>query len=205
MITAKQLKAISTSLDMARCQVLETLLNDACSRYGVTKFSQFDEFLANLFQESGEFKHKTENMNYRAETLVKVWASRFPNLSAAEPFAHNPEKLANKVYGFRMGNTQPNDGWKFRGGGFIGLTGREVYEKYANYIKKSAEVTADLVRSEDYYALDSAFWFFYVLKDLKNKSEANDFIGIVKSINGGLIGLQTRQFYYKRVKDSEVL
>lgn len=200
LITPDQLNKVTDSLSLVRCNVLSDLLNAACDRYGVTSFDQFDEFLANLLQESGECQHKTENMNYRAETLMKVWPSRFPNLAAAQPFARNPEALANKVYGGRMGNNQPGDGWRFRGGGFIGLTGREVYTKYAAYLGKEVGETADLVRSEDYYALDSAFWFFYILKGLKDESERDEFIGIVKSINGGTIGLKDRQFYYNRIK-----
>lgn len=208
MITAQQLKKIGTGLNSARCEQLAELLNAACVRYGVTTFTQFDEFLANLFQESLEFNHKTENMNYRAQTMADTWPSRFsktktrpyvPN-DLAISLQRNPEALANNVYGGRMGNKLPGDGWRFRGGGFIGLTGREVYTKYAAYIGKPVEETADLVRSQDYYALDSAFWFFYVLKGLKGKAEANDFIGIVKSINGGTIGLKDRLFYMERIR-----
>lgn len=200
MITPEQLKEISTGLTLDRCKVMASLLNKKAAEYNVTDKDEFEEFLANVLQESLEFQHKTENMNYSAERLMKVWPKRFPNIAAAEPFSHAPEKLANKVYGFRMGNIYPDDGWKFRGGGFIGLTGREVYQKYANYKKLGIEQAAELVRTTDEYALDSAYWFFYVLKGLKNKAIDDDFIGIVKSINGGLIGLKSRQFYYERVK-----
>lgn len=200
LITPDQLNKVTDSLSPVRCNVLSDLLNAAYDRYGVTSFDQFDEFLANLLQESGECQHKTENMNYRAETLMKVWPSRFPTMAIANQYARQPEKLANFVYGNRMGNNQPGDGWRFRGGGFIGLTGREVYTKYAAYLGKEVGETADLVRTEDYYALDSAFWFFYVLKGLKDEAERDDFIGIVKSINGGTIGLKDRQFYYNRIK-----
>jgi len=199
-ITPEQLKLIGTKFTTVRAAQLSAMLNAACERYGVKSVDEFDEFLANLLQESLECSHKTENMNYRAITMTKVWPSRFPTIAAAQPFARNPEALANNVYGGRMGNNQPGDGHRFRGGGYIGLTGREVYTKYAKYLNKGVEQTADLVRSQDYYALDSAFWFFYVLKGLKGKAIADDFIGIVKSINGGTIGLKDRQFYYYRCK-----
>ena len=199
-VKPEQLEKWTTNLSFERCKQMAALINAACLRYNVKDMDEFDEFLANCLQESAEFTHKTENMNYRAETLVKVWPSRFPTIESAAPFAHNPQKLANKVYGFRMGNTLPDDGWRFRGGGFIGLTGREVYTKYANYLKiKSVGEVADLVRSDDYYALDSAFWFFYELKGLRDESVKDDFIGIVKSINGGTIGLKDRRFYYERI------
>ncbi len=199
LITPEQLQQVTDTLNCTRCLELTNMLNAGCERYGVKTMDEFDEFLANLLQESGECNHKTENMNYRAETLVKVWPNRFSPTTAIG-YAHQPEKLANLVYGNRMGNNQPGDGWRFRGGGYIGLTGREVYGKYAAYIGQEIGHTADLVRSDDYYALDSAFWFFYVLKGLKDESVRDEFIGIVKSINGGTVGLKTRQYYYDRIK-----
>ena len=199
LITPEQLDQVTTTLNKERCKQLAELLNAACDRYGIKAFDEFDEFLANLLQESLECNHKTENMNYRAVTLVKVWKGRF-TAATAPAYAMQPEKLANFVYGGRMGNNQPGDGWRFRGGGYIGLTGREVYGKYAAYIGKEIGEAADLVRSQDYYALDSAFWFFYVLKGLKDESIRDEFLGIVKSINGGTIGLKDRQFYYDRIK-----
>lgn len=200
LITPEQLKQVATTLTIDRCKGLAALLNQLCDSYGVKTKDEFHEFLANVTQESGEFAHKTENMNYKATTLMKVWPSRFPTLEQAEKFAHNPQALANKVYGFRMGNKLPDDGYKFRGGGFIGLTGREVYTKYANYIKQPVEQTAELVRTTDQYALDSAYWFFYVLKALKDEAERDEIIGIIKSINGGLIGKDVRLMYYERAK-----
>lgn len=200
LITADQLRKICTSMNSKRAGEIAALLNELGEKYGVQNTDEFDEFLANLAQESLEFQHKTENMYYQAATIMKVWPSRFKTLSAAMSYAKAPEKLANNVYHGRMGNNQPGDGWRFRGGGFIGLTGREMYTKYAAYLKKPVEETADLVRTTDRYALDSAFWFFYVLKGLKDESVRDEFVGIVRSINGGLIGLKDRQFYYDRVK-----
>lgn len=141
-------------------------------------------------------------MNYRAVTLRKVWPARFPTMEIANQYAMQPQKLANFVYGGRMGNTQPNDGWQFRGGGFIGLTGREVYTKYANYLGQDVNTVSNWVRTTDEGALDSAFWFFYVLKQLKDDAERDDMIGIIKSINGGLIGKDVRMTYYKRILDT---
>jgi putative chitinase len=199
LITPDQLNKVTDTLSPVRCNVLAEMLNDACARYGVSTMDEFDEFLANLLQESGECSHKTENMSYSAARLPQVWPGRF-NASNAQAYARQPEKLANFVYGGRMGNNQPGDGWRFRGGGYIGLTGREVYSKYAAYIGKEIGEAADLVRSQDYYALDSAFWFFYVLKGLKDESIRDEWVGIVKSINGGTVGMKTREYYYNRIK-----
>ncbi len=199
-ITAEQLRNICTDMNSKRATEMAALLDELAKKYLVKSIDEFEEFLANVLQESLEFKHKTENMHYQAVTLTKVWPSRFPTISAAMHYARQPEKLANYVYQGRMGNNQPGDGWRFSGAGFFGLTGRETHTKYAAYIKKPVEETASLVRSSDYFALDSAFWFFYILKDLRDEAIADDFVGICKSINGGLIGYKDRKFYLDRVQ-----
>jgi putative chitinase len=176
------------------------LINELCPKYGIIDPLPFKMFLANVIQESGEFREKQENMNYRAETICKVWPARFPTIAAATPYARNPQALANKVYGGRMGNTAPNDGWAYRGGGFIGLTGKEIYQQYANYINKHIETAANLVHSDNRYAFDSACWFFAVLKKLIPVAMTGDFTKVVKLINGGLTGLSTRQHYYDLTK-----
>lgn len=201
LITAEQLKKVTTTITLDRCKVMAELLNTLGAKYEIKDKNVFHEFLANVLQESGEFTHKEENMNYRAGTLMKVWSARFPTLESTVGYVFNGKNLANKVYGDRMGNRKgTDDGWNFRGGGFIGLTGREVYTKYAAYINEKIEVAAELVRTTDKYALDSAYWFFCILKDLEKKALANDFIGVVKGINGGTIGLDVRKAYYEKCK-----
>lgn len=202
LITAGQLNMITSTLNDARCEEVAEMLNETAEKYNVKTLDEFDEFLSNILQESGELSHKRENMSYSAKRMMQVWPSRFPTLASAQPYAHNPKKLSNLVYGSRMGNVKgTDDGWNFSGGGFIGLTGRETYTNYALYAGyKTPEECAEDVKTSDVAALDSAFWFFYVLKSLRQKSIDDNFIGIVKSINGGTIGLSTREQYYKRCK-----
>jgi len=200
LITSEQLRQIEPRLTPTRAKEMADLLNEICPKYGINTIDIFEEFLANVMQESGYFSHKVENMNYSAERIVQVWPSRFKTISEAKPYARNPQLLANKVYGGRMGNNTQNDGWIFRGGGFIGLTGREVYTLYSKYINQPLEQTAELVRTTDRYALDSACWFFAKLKGLIDEAENDEFKKIVKSINGGYIGLADRQRYYDKVK-----
>lgn len=200
LITKEQLKQIAPTLSGIKAAAMADLINELCIKYGITEKIPFQMFLANVTQESGEFGHKSENMNYRAETLVKVWPSRFPNIIAAAPYARKPEKLANYVYGGRMGNTDPGDGWQYRGAGFIGITGKELYTKYAKHIGKDVKEAADLMRTDDRFALDSACWFFAVLKNLVAAARKGDFKAVVKGINGGFIGLADRQAYYARVQ-----
>lgn len=201
LITAEQLQKIAPSLTKERATILTDLLNELCPKYGITDKKVFQIFLSNVIQESGEFKDKEENMNYRAGTLMDVWPKRFPTLEIAKQYEHNPVKLANFVYSGRMGNIQGNDGFQFKGGGFIGLTGREVYSKYAQHIGKDVTLTSDLIRTQDRYALDSACWFFADLKNLIPLALKGDFIGVVKGINGGLIGLKVRLMYYEKAKE----
>jgi putative chitinase len=203
LVTGEQLSACAPSLVPNRCKQLAIILNETCHKYKVIRKGTLHELLANLLHESGEFRLKEENMNYRAETLMKVWPKRFPNYDRASLYAKNPKKLANMVYGGRMVNIPgSDDGWLFRGGGFIGLTGRAMYEKYQQYLKdgKSIAEVVDYVRTTDEGAMDSAFWYMTKYKDLIDDADRDDMIGIVKEINGGLIGLKDRQFYLAKVK-----
>lgn len=201
LITPDMLNRIATTLTPERAREMSDLLNDLCPDYGLTNKTAFKMFLANVLHESGEFARKSENMVYTtAERIRAVWPSRFPAVKDAEPFVRKPEALANKVYGGRMGNTESNDGWTYRGGGFIQLTGKEMYAKYAKNLDKNIEETANLVRSTDHYALDSALWFFCVHKKLTCVAEKGDFRAVVKGINGGYVGIKDRQKYYSLAK-----
>ncbi len=99
--------------------------------------------LATVFHETGgTMQPVIENLNYSAERLTEVWPSRFPTIASAKPFARNPRKLANKVYGGRMGNTGPDDGWLYRGRGLPQITGKENYEKFG--LAKTPEKAAEM-------------------------------------------------------------
>jgi putative chitinase len=120
---------------------------------------------------------------------------------SADAFTDNPERLANIVYGSRMGNKLPGDGWSFRGGGFSQTTGRGMYEEYRRYCQfDTIEHMADVVRKDDWWAIDSAAWFFSIQKGLIPLAVANQFEKVVLRWNGGLIGLKDRQYYYERAK-----
>jgi putative chitinase len=202
LITPQQLNTVATNINSQRAEVMAGLLNELCQKYGITDTNPFQMFLANVIQESGEFAHKQENMNYRPQTLMRVWPSRFKTLALANQYAGNPEKLANLVYANRMGNgdTASGDGWEFKGGGFIGLTGRTLYTQYAKFIGMDVKAASDSIRNDDRFALDSACWFFAIFKKLIPVAQAGNFKAVVKGINGGYIGLDVRQMYYDRLK-----
>jgi putative chitinase len=168
----------------------EEPLQVAFDKYDINTPKRQAAFIGQCAHESGNFKTLEENLNYKPETLMKVWPSRFPDLQTADKFAHNPQALANKVYAGRLGNNQENDGWNFHGRGLIQLTGRENYERCGNAIG------ADLVGQpslliEPKYAVLSAAWFWnkHGLNELSDQQEHGQ---ITKRINGGTLGLDDR-------------
>lgn len=206
LINAEQLRHCAVSMTKERSLIMAGLINTLFPKYGIVTKDVLHEPLANFLQESLEFNHKVENMFYRVPTLMKTWPKHFPTAESAAPYAKNPKALANFIYGMKLGKILGNlpgtdDGWELRGSGFVGLTGRYVLEAYAKYKGlNTAKEAAEYARNSDYGALDSALWFFCVLKKLMDEAEQDDFIGIVKEINGGTIGLKDRVYYYELVK-----
>ena len=167
--------------------------------YGINKNAlRVAHFMAQALHETGALRIQIENMNYRAERIREVWPSRFPTVAAAVPYAHNPEKLANKVYGGRMGNTQPGDGFRFIGRGIIQLTGRESYKKFGDILGVDLTADPDLAFSAE-WALKIA------AEEWKEKgcnvfADQDDLRKVTKAINGGLIGLNSRQEWLDKAK-----
>jgi putative chitinase len=208
MITGQQLKAICPNLKQERADSLASIMSKSFPKYNINTPARIQAFVAQIAHESGEFSIKTESMNYsNPERICAIWPSRF-NMDGsggkrnANEYVKNQEKLANTVYSARMGNGDAvsGDGFRYRGGGYMQLTGKESYQHYASYIGKEVGETADLVRNTDEYALDSACWEFAIDKQLNDEADRGEFITITKKINGGTIGLEERQKYYARAK-----
>jgi len=164
-------------------------------------------FFAQTAHETGGFKLFSENLNYSADGLQKIFGKYFPG-NLEESYARNPEKIANRVYGSRMGNgdEKSGDGFKFRGRGALQLTGKDNYTAFAQYLQKPEIMTnPDLVATV--YSFESAMFFFD-----KNKlwpicdKGINDaaILELTKRINGGTHGLADRnektKKYYEYVK-----
>ncbi len=188
------------------------ILPDALAKYQVNTELRAAHFLAQVGHESGNFAIKTEGMFYTTpQRIVAVWPSRF-NMDGsggkknANDYIKNPQKLAEAVYGGRMGNDQPGDGFRFRGGGFLQLTGKEAYVGYAKYLGKDIGETADLLRSDDKYALDGALWEYVLnmgLNAVADTGATDDVITkITKRVNGGTIGLTERIKYFHKYYDA---
>jgi putative chitinase len=168
-------------------------LKETFEKYGINTEKRQAAFIGQCMHESGGFKLLEENLNYSAKALMATWPSRFPDLNTATLYERNPEKIANKVYGGRMGNDveSSGEGWKYRGRGIKQLTGKE------NYQRCSEALGVDLVKNPDLlldpkYATLSAGWFWnkHNLNDLADKSDIET---MTKRINGGLLGLDARK------------
>ena len=158
--------------------------------------AQAAHFFGQCAHESGNFKVFSENLNYSADGLNKIFKKYFPTVAAAQPYARKPEKIANKVYANRMGNgpESSGDGWKFRGRGPIQLTGKDNYTAFAQSIGRPDVLTnPDIVATE--LAFESALWFFNKngLFAIAAKGVTDAVIGqITRRVNGGTHGLDDR-------------
>jgi len=157
-------------------------------------------FLAQCGHESGGFKATQENLNYSAKGLNGIFKKYFPTLDSAVPYERKPEKIANKVYGGRMGNglESSGDGYKFRGRGYIQLTGKDNYTAFGKAIGEDIPSNPDVVASK--YALLSAAWFFNKngLHKIADGGATDAVVtSITKRVNGGTIGLPDRIKHFK--------
>ena len=168
-------------------------LNETFERFGIVTPAQQASFIGQCGHECGNFKVLEENLNYRAETLMKLWAKRFPTLEIANQYAKNPKKIANMVYSSRMGNRDEasGDGYRFRGRGCIQLTGHANYFHAGKACGEDFVMNPDLVATPMYAALTAGF--FWNTHKLNQYADARDYVTMTKKINGGIIGLADRQ------------
>jgi len=167
-------------------------LNETFSRFNISTPRQQAAFIGQCGHECGNFRVLEENLNYRAETLMKLWTKRFPTREIADQYARNPKKIANKVYANRMGNRDEasGDGYRFRGRGCIQLTGHSNYFHASKALGVDFVMEPDLVATPQYAAL-TAGWFWDTQK-LNAIAEVADWVKLTKRINGGTIGLDDR-------------
>lgn len=176
-------------------------ISEIQTKFIINTPKRLSHFLAQTAHESGEFKFVRENLNYSASALRAVFGRHFPTDEIAEQYARQPERIANRAYGNRMGNGNEasGDGWKFRGRGYIQLTGRNNYTSFNEYVSKDVVENPDLVATE--YPLLSAAWFWYT-NSLNSLADAGDdeatIRRITRRVNGGLNGIDDRikKFYH---------
>jgi putative chitinase len=179
-------------------QEWHTSLLEVLPQYDITDIARTAAFMAQCAHESGGFTMLSENLNYSAQGLMGVFKKYFPTLELANAYARQPEKIANRVYGGRMGNgpESSGEGYKFRGRGLIQLTGKDNYRRCSEYLFEDwtlLEVPDCL--TQPYYALHSACWFWSANK-LNTLADQQDIRMMTKRINGGFIGLEDRVKHY---------
>jgi putative chitinase len=168
-------------------------LKETFEKYNIDTAKRQAAFIGQCMHESGGFKLLEENLNYSAKALMNTWPSRFPTEEMANQYARNPEKIANKVYGGRMGNADESsgEGWKYRGRGIKQLTGKENYQRCSEALGVDLVENPDLLLEPKYATLSAGwFWNKHNLNDLADKSDIET---MTKRINGGLLGLDARK------------
>jgi putative chitinase len=192
----------SLNIDKLKGHIPDTVLAqipETAKKFNITNNLRLAHFLAQCGHESGNFKAVSENLNYSADGLKKIFGKYFPgNLN--ESYARQPEKIASRVYASRMGNGDEasKEGFKFRGRGYIQLTGKSNYTNFTKFIGEDCVANPDLVATK--YPLASAAFFFdsnklWAICD-KGADDAT-VTAVTKRVNGGTIGLADRIKHFK--------
>jgi putative chitinase len=177
-----------------------TQLPDTIAKFELNTPLRLAHFLAQAGHESGGFKAVNENLNYGAKGLLGIFKKYFPTEEKAKLYERKPEKIANLVYGARMGNgpEASGEGWKFRGRGYIQLTGKDNYKAFDAVVAESIVDNPDLVATK--YPLLSAAWFFHKngLHKIADQGATDAVVtSVTKRVNGGTIGLPDRIKHFK--------
>jgi putative chitinase len=196
-ITQEQMTAALPGVSAETIEKFYGPMCDAMEEFEINTNKRIAAFLAQCAHESGNFRALHENLNYKAEGLMKIFHKYFPDEDTAGDYAHNPEKIANRVYANRMGNGDEDsgDGFRYCGRGLIQLTGKTNYESCG------AELQVDLDSNPQYLespegACRSAAWFWWS-RDLNELADTGDIKAITKRVNGGFIGLEDRIAHYE--------
>lgn len=170
-------------------------LTRAMTRFYIATPQRQAHFIAQIGHESASFARLTENLNYSAEALLKTWPKRFTKETAAAA-ARKPEAIAGIVYGDRMGNTSPAEGWRYRGRGLIQLTGKNNYRAAQNALGLQLLEHPELLEQTGEAALVAAwYWNANALNQL---ADQGGLVAITRKINGGENGLADRKARYAK-------
>lgn len=180
----------------ATCDMLLASLPKAMATFQINTVNRLAAFLAQTAHESGMYTAHLENLNYSSDSLQKVFGKYFPTKALADAYARNPEKIANRVYANRMGNGDEHsgDGWRYRGRGWLQITGHDNVAAFAKTINVPiADAVAYLETPEGGFMGAGWFWSTNGLNALADKG---DIVSISKRVNGGTNGLEERVAYY---------
>lgn len=176
-------------------------MNNIVSKYNITSHVRLAHFMAQIAHESGNFKAVVENLNYSVDALLSVFPKYFKDKNGvldkalAQKYARNAEMIGSRVYASRMGNGDEasKEGYKFRGRGYLQVTGKDNYKAFSTFIGEDCVANPDLISTK--YPMDSAMWFFDKNKlwDICDKGATSEVVTLVtKRVNGGTHGLDDR-------------
>ncbi len=197
-VSATHLVAI-LSCPFALAQSIEVPLNTAMQEFSINTPLRQAAFIAQTAHESIGYTATKENLNYSAAALTATWPTRFqPEVAAM--YARQPEKIANRAYGGRLGNGDEasGDGWRYRGRGIIQITGKSNYRECGAGLGLNLVATPELLEEQS-NAFRSGAWF-WDSRTLSPLADVGDFLAITKKINGGTNGLADRERYYALAK-----
>lgn len=178
------------------CNLMDNLLAPA----GIDTKERVNMFLAQCGHESGGFTRFTEGLNYSAKGLLGTFPKYFTDLKTALSYERQKEKIANRVYANRMGNgpESSGDGWKYRGFGFIQLTGKDNFNIFSKDTGIDIVTNPESIRDDLSLAIRTAIWFWNN-NNLNKFADAKDILGATKKINGGTNGLEDRIDKYNKL------
>lgn len=201
-ITEEKILQAVPATNRTRLKEFVETFNKWGERFGIDTPLRIVHFLAQCWHESGALTAVEENMNYSAKRLLQVFP-RYFNVNTAQRYAHKPQMIANRVYANRMGNGSEasGDGWRFKGRGIIGTTGRDNYKDYAD----SEFCVGDLMSHPEWLAQSPGAYksamFFWWRHECNKWADADDVDGLTKRINGGFNGLQDRKRYLELFRE----
>lgn len=177
-------------------------LPDVCVKFGIDGPLRLSHFLGQTREESENYTHLVENLNYSAQGLIATWPKHFPTLEIANQYARQPEKIANRAYANRSGNGDEGsgDGWKYRGRGALQTTGRDNYKALGNFLGVDLLSNPDIVATD--YAMASAGFFFkngniWVICD--RGVDLPTITKVTEEVNGGTLNLNIRVEYTQHI------
>ena len=188
---------VSEILHMKDASEWHAAMLEMFPEYDITTRNRVAGFLAQTAHESANYKVLSENLNYSAKALDAIFGKYFKRAGRdAKEYHRQPEKIANVIYANRMdnGNTASGDGWRYRGGGILQLTGKWNYTKFGGACRKSAIEATEYVRTPK-GAIESACWFWKT-NNINKYCDNDDIVKMTKRINGGTIGLADRKRHY---------
>jgi putative chitinase len=182
---------LTTKLNVAIMSEVASIVD----KFNITNPLRLSHFLSQCAHESANFTALRENLNYSSDGLLKIFPKYFKDRATADAYARKPEKIGARVYANRMGNgnEESGEGYKFRGRGYIQLTGKDNYKQFGVFVGEDLVNTPDLVATK--YPLTSAAFFFDKngLWAICDKGNSVDVVTLVtKRVNGGTHGLQDR-------------